>query len=76
MDTKSFSKSDNCIVPNTNVEYFDCCNRDDILSSNSEWICNIVGGLNLSLLVLVTIATILVLGVKRFKNFKKWYYKG
>ena len=68
--------NDPCRVPGTTTEYFDCCNRDTIGSTETESICNHAGTINALLLLAVIFGQISILWFKSYKTFKKWLYKG
>ena len=67
---------DQCMVPGSDTEYFDCCNRPAIGSDSTEKICSLVGSLNVAVLASLTFTTFIVLCNKKFKGFKQWYYQG
>jgi len=47
----SMSLAEKCTVPGSKTEYFDCC------TTPTE--CNIVGGINLAVVIVLVIATLL-----------------
>jgi hypothetical protein len=64
------------MVPGSEYEYFDCCNRPDIGSDSTEKICSLVGSLNTALLGSIALTTLIVLCKKKFKAFKQWQFSG
>ena len=67
---------DQCMVPGSQTEYFDCCNRPDLGSDNTEDICSLVGSLNSALLGSFILTAATVVCRKKFKGFKSWYFSG
>ena len=67
---------DPCMVPGSKTEYFDCCNRPEIGSDQTENICTLVGSLNVILIAGLTLTVLVLLCRKKFAEFKQWFYLG